>query len=113
MKNKITNPFVTGGYIGPDYFCDRQKETDLLLRAISSKRNLTLISLRKMGKTGLLKHVRHHLGHLPKGSIKEQKHVAVIYVDLMPTMNGNDTVSYTHLRAHETVLDLVCRLLLE
>ena len=27
---------------------------------------------------------------------------------------GNlDPVSYTHLRAHETVLDLVCRLLLE
>src|SRR5665811_1122467 len=25
----------------------------------------------------------------------------------------NATVSYTHLRAHETVLDLVCRLLLE
>src|SRR5664280_2068948 len=25
----------------------------------------------------------------------------------------NKTVSYTHLRAHETVLDLVCRLLLE
>ena len=26
---------------------------------------------------------------------------------------GAGTVSYTHLRAHETVLDLVCRLLLE
>ena len=26
---------------------------------------------------------------------------------------GPITVSYTHLRAHETVLDLVCRLLLE
>ena len=26
---------------------------------------------------------------------------------------GTDAVSYTHLRAHETVLDLVCRLLLE
>ena len=26
---------------------------------------------------------------------------------------GPVTVSYTHLRAHETVLDLVCRLLLE
>ena len=25
----------------------------------------------------------------------------------------NNPVSYTHLRAHETVLDLVCRLLLE
>ena len=27
--------------------------------------------------------------------------------------NRRDPVSYTHLRAHETVLDLVCRLLLE
>ena len=26
---------------------------------------------------------------------------------------GQQPVSYTHLRAHETVLDLVCRLLLE
>ena len=26
---------------------------------------------------------------------------------------ADDAVSYTHLRAHETVLDLVCRLLLE
>ena len=28
-------------------------------------------------------------------------------------VQGVRTVSYTHLRAHETVLDLVCRLLLE
>ena len=27
--------------------------------------------------------------------------------------SGSGAVSYTHLRAHETVLDLVCRLLLE
>ena len=26
---------------------------------------------------------------------------------------GTEAVSYTHLRAHETVLDIVCRLLLE
>ena len=29
------------------------------------------------------------------------------------TTDSQGTVSYTHLRAHETVLDLVCRLLLE
>ena len=29
------------------------------------------------------------------------------------SLNTNEPVSYTHLRAHETVLDLVCRLLLE
>ena len=28
-------------------------------------------------------------------------------------INNLNPVSYTHLRAHETVLDLVCRLLLE
>ena len=28
-------------------------------------------------------------------------------------MMSQEAVSYTHLRAHETVLDLVCRLLLE
>ena len=28
-------------------------------------------------------------------------------------VKGLESVSYTHLRAHETVLDLVCRLLLE
>ena len=30
-----------------------------------------------------------------------------------PGEDAQDAVSYTHLRAHETVLDLVCRLLLE
>ena len=32
---------------------------------------------------------------------------------LRALMDENIAVSYTHLRAHETVLDLVCRLLLE
>src|SRR5678810_360448 len=30
-----------------------------------------------------------------------------------PIINSSDTVSYTHLRAHETGRNLVCRLLLE
>ncbi len=33
--------------------------------------------------------------------------------DLWDLTRYPDPVSYTHLRAHETVLDLVCRLLLE
>ena len=93
MKNKITNPFVTGGYLEPEYFCDRKNETEILLKAVSSKRNLTLISLRRMGKTGLLKHVKYLLGQGQKGSGKKQKPVAIIYVDLMPTMNGNDMMN--------------------
>ena len=34
-------------------------------------------------------------------------------VHLLLDEGGVEAVSYTHLRAHETVLDLVCRLLLE
>ena len=37
-----------------------------------------------------------------------------MFIDLTWVLGTNfDAVSYTHLRAHETVLDLVCRLLLE
>ena len=38
-----------------------------------------------------------------------------ILAGLIPVLEADPTlsVSYTHLRAHETVLDLVCRLLLE
>eukprot|EP00657_Telonema_sp_P-1_P000414 TRINITY_DN10792_c0_g1_i1.p1 TRINITY_DN10792_c0_g1~~TRINITY_DN10792_c0_g1_i1.p1 ORF type:complete len:103 (+),score=40.85 TRINITY_DN10792_c0_g1_i1:85-393(+) len=35
------------------------------------------------------------------------------YRSFVDAMECSFTVSYTHLRAHETVLDLVCRLLLE
>jgi uncharacterized protein len=86
MQNKITNPFITGGYIKPAYFCDRQNETDKLLKAISSRRNITLISLRRMGKTGLMKHVRYLLEH-------SEHPYAVVYVDLLPTMNGNEMLN--------------------
>ena len=34
-------------------------------------------------------------------------------VEKLPTSKVHIAVSYTHLRAHETVLDLVCRLLLD
>ena len=86
MKTEITNPFITGGYLSPGYFCDRAEETKRITGAISSKRNMTLISLRRMGKTGLLKHVKYQLEH-------SKKPYAVIYADLLPTMNGNEMLN--------------------
>jgi len=86
MKSKISNPFVTTGYLGPEFFCDRKDESERILRAISSGRNITLISLRRMGKTGLLKHVKHKLE-------KSGNPDSVIYVDLLPTLNGNDMLN--------------------
>ncbi|WDT36765.1 hypothetical protein PVA38_10905 [Streptococcus pneumoniae D39] len=37
----------------------------------------------------------------------------MIYIKITFLLAAFYSVSYTHLRAHETVLDLVCRLLLE
>jgi hypothetical protein len=31
-KVNISNPFVTTGYAGADYFCDREKETQDIVR---------------------------------------------------------------------------------
>ena len=42
---KKDNPFFLNVYAGPEYFCNREKETDIVINAISNKRNLTLILL--------------------------------------------------------------------
>ena len=49
------NPFVTSGYISPEFFCDREEESERLIQEISGN-NLALISTRRMGKTGLIQH---------------------------------------------------------
>lgn len=52
----LTNPFVTSGYVSPEYFCDRQCESDQLVRELENGNNLALISTRRMGKSGLIEH---------------------------------------------------------
>ena len=52
----INNPFVTSGYIAPAYFCDREKETEELSRWLINENNVAIISTRRMGKTGLIRH---------------------------------------------------------
>lgn len=50
------NPFIVGGYLSPHYFCGRELETKELIYNITNGRNVALISTRRMGKTGLIKH---------------------------------------------------------
>lgn len=59
MKPKERNPFIIGGYVSPEYFCDREKESDEILTAILNGRNTAVISPRRMGKTGLIQHCFH------------------------------------------------------
>ena len=64
MKS-LSNPFVIGKYVGKDYFCDREKESELLVHHIVNGRNVAIMSERRLGKTGLIEHV--FANRLPEG----------------------------------------------
>ena len=53
---RISNPFITSGYVSDDYFCDRETESKELVKTITNGNNLAVISPRRMGKTGLIQH---------------------------------------------------------
>lgn len=79
------NPFVTSGYEGPDYFCDREKETTELTRQLTNGNNVVLMSPRRMGKTELLYHV------FKQEEIVNEYHTFII--DIYSTKNLNDLVA--------------------
>src|SRR5665811_2527155 len=59
---------------------------------------------------------RSLIADVPSMSIDDvnfYNNTSVLFDEMMALRLGLIPVSYTHLRAHETVLDLVCRLLLE
>lgn len=72
-----TNPFIISGYISPEYFCDREDEKAKMLSAIQNGRHLTLFSPRRMGKTGLIRHLFYN-GEKNKSFIP-------VYLDIMAT----------------------------
>ena len=84
-RKKLENPFVYEGYEGPEYFCDRTEETETVMADMRNGRNLTLVSPRKIGKTGLIHHVFHHIK-------SQQKDAVCIYVDIFHTTNQHDFV---------------------
>ena len=55
-RAKIDNPFVTTGYAGAEFFCDREKETEDIIRYLTNGNNVALISPRRYGKSDLLRH---------------------------------------------------------
>ena len=55
----MRNPFVTNGYAGAEYFCDRVQETADLKCLLLNENNIALISPRRLGKTDLIWHIFH------------------------------------------------------
>ncbi|MBQ9340149.1 MAG: ATP-binding protein [Paludibacteraceae bacterium] len=80
-ERQVFNPFSVVSYMGPEYFCDRQKETKELTDALHNGRNVTLISPRRIGKTGLIHHLFQSL---------DKTEVQCFYVDLYSTSSLQD-----------------------
>jgi len=76
------NPFLISGYISPEYFCDRGKETEIVSEAIRNGRHLTIFSPRRIGKTGLIKHVFY--------TGKKMKSFIPVYTDILATSTLRD-----------------------
>ena len=84
-RKKLENPFVYQGYVSPDYFCDRTEETENVIAALKNGRNLTLISPRKIGKTGLIDHSFYQIRNTEKDAI-------CLNVDIFATKNLQEFV---------------------
>lgn len=80
----LFNPFPVKGYFAQKYFCDREKEIALLYSNIKNGIDTTLISPRRMGKTGLIYHFFNYL--------QEQETHKYVYVDIFPTRSLSDFI---------------------
>ncbi|MDO4511284.1 MAG: ATP-binding protein [Bacteroidales bacterium] len=81
----MKNPFVTNGYAGAEYFCDRVQETQFLISMLTNGNNVALISPRRIGKTDLIRHCFCQEG------IKENYHTFLI--DIYATKNFSEMVA--------------------
>ena len=79
------NPFVTNGYVGPEYFCDRVEETKMLVDFLTNGNNMALMSPRRLGKTDLIKHC------FEQPAIKDKYYTFVI--DIYATDSFRDFVN--------------------
>lgn len=84
---KLENPFAEYGYFGPEYFCDREKETEQLIEALLNGSNVTLMAPRRIGKTGLIHHV---FGQMKARNRKVQ----CFYVDIFATKTFSQMVQF-------------------
>lgn len=55
MHKRESNPFILTGAIPPEYFCDRRKESERLVRTVTQGGNICLVSPRRMGKSKLIR----------------------------------------------------------
>ena len=81
----MKNPFVIKSYESRDLFCDREAELELMLRNCVNHTDMTLISQRRMGKTGLLLRLFDEIAEV-------HPEIHTIYLDIFSSRNIDDFI---------------------
>lgn len=85
-KRANMNPFYLTPHTPAPFFCDRKQETEDIVRYLENGSNITLISPRRYGKTGLIYHVFD--------TIKAKRNsVELYYVDVYATRSADDFIT--------------------
>lgn len=80
----MKNPFIITGYYGPEYFCNREKDLEKLRDSIENGLNISMFSLRRMGKSSLIHHLFQYL---------EKENWLCIYFDIFSCTNSHEFIS--------------------
>lgn len=81
----MENPFVIKAYESKDLFCDREEELQLMLRNCVNSTDMTLISQRRIGKTGLILRLFDELS-------QTRPDIHTIYLDIFASRNIDDFI---------------------
>lgn len=81
----MENPFVIKSYESKELFCDREEELQLMLRNCINNTDMTLISQRRMGKTGLILRLFDELS-------ESQQEIHTIYLDIFASRSIDDFI---------------------
>jgi len=84
---KIVNPFFIKGYVSKQLFCNRKAELEILHRNLQNGANTTIISPRKMGKSGLI--FRYF------DDLNGNNEIEHIYVDIYASRSLSDFIKLT------------------
>lgn len=81
----MKNPFVIKAYESRELFCDRENELQLMLRNCINHTDMTLISQRRMGKTGLILRLFDEIATV-------HPDIRTIYVDIFSSRSIDDFI---------------------
>ena len=81
----MNNPFIINTYKSRELFCDRENELQLMLRNSINHTDMTLISQRRMGKTGLVLRLFDEIATV-------HPDIHTIYLDIFSSRNIDDFI---------------------